>query len=206
MEAALEPFPVTALAAVIAETVHVVNPPHRPSVDGRIEIAELPLVGGQLAVGVLELLEEEEPELVLGECGVDQREGHALECQVPSRKPRIFPLVGHRHHAQRVEMPPVAVADRQAAGGGRGGWIVSVEPFVHVEDVALLRPQQPCQRPPLHEPLVFRGLRWRDGRIEPLGLVLPRLDDRIDVVEGANPGRGAQPEMERGLPTRWHIE
>ena len=100
VEAALEPIPVTTPAAVIAEAIHVVNPPHCPGVNGRIEIAELPLVGGQLAVGVLKLLEEQEPELVLGECGVDQREGDALECQVPGRKPRIFPLVGHRHHAQ----------------------------------------------------------------------------------------------------------
>ena len=100
METALEPIPVTTPAAVIAEAIHVVNPPHCPGVNGGIEIAELPLVGGQLAVGVLKLLEEEKPELVLGERGVDQREGHALECQVPGRKPRILPLVGHRHHAE----------------------------------------------------------------------------------------------------------
>ena len=103
-------------------------------------------------------------------------------------------------------MPPVAIADRQPASGGRGGGIVAVEPLVHVEDVALLRPQQACQRPPLHEPLVLRGLRWRDGCVEPLGLVLPRLDDKIDVVERADLRCGTQSKTERGRPTGRHVE
>ena len=103
-----------------ADAVHVVDAPDGPGVDRRVQVGELPLVGRDLAVGVLELLEQQDPELVLGELGVDQGEADALERQVPGREPGILPLVGHRHHPQRVEVPPVLIADvlaRRAAAG-----------------------------------------------------------------------------------------
>ena len=68
VEAALEPLTV---GVAVADPIHVVNPPHRPRVDRRVEVAELPLVGGQLPAGVLKLLEQQQPELILGELRVD---------------------------------------------------------------------------------------------------------------------------------------
>ena len=92
----------------LRDAVHVVDAPHRPRVDRRVEIAELPLVGGQLPAGVLELLEQQHPELILGELRVDERERHALKREVPRGEPGVLPLVGHRHHAHRVQVAPVA--------------------------------------------------------------------------------------------------
>ena len=43
--------------------------------DRRIQVGELPLVGRDLPVRVLELLEQQQPELILREHRVDQRKG-----------------------------------------------------------------------------------------------------------------------------------
>ena len=167
-------------ACAVADPIHVVDPPHRPRVDRRVEIAELPLVRGELAARVLELLEQQQPELVLGELRVDQRERHALEREVPRGEPRVLPLVGHRHHPHRVEVAPVAVADLRRDGGGGCAGIVAVEPARDVEQVALLAPQEPRQRTALHEPLVGGGLARGQRRVERVGLGLARGDDRVD--------------------------
>jgi hypothetical protein len=79
----------------------------------------------------------------------------------------------------------VVVADPLPAGGRGLGGVVAVEPLRHVEEIGLLRPEQPRQGPPLHEPLVGRGLRRADRRVEGIGLRLPLGDDPIDVGEGA---------------------
>src|SRR6266545_1529177 len=48
-----------------ANPIHVVNTPYCPRVKWRIQIGELPLVGGNLAIRVLKLLEQQEPQLFL---------------------------------------------------------------------------------------------------------------------------------------------
>ena len=95
--APLQPGPIF---AAMQAFLHVVDPPDSPGMHGRIQVAELPLVGGQLAAGMLELLEEQKPELVLRELRVDQRERDALEGEIPGREPGIFPGVGHGEHPQ----------------------------------------------------------------------------------------------------------
>ena len=95
--APLQPGPI--LPAVQA-FLHVVDPPDSPGMHGGIQVVELPLVGRQLAAGVLELLEEQKPELVLRELRVDQRERDALEGEIPGREPGVFPGVGHGEHPQ----------------------------------------------------------------------------------------------------------
>ena len=87
---------------------------------------------------------------------------HALKGQVPGGEPGILPLVGHGHDAQRVEVPPVLVADRRRDGRRRAGGVVAVEPDVHVEEIALLGPEQAGQRLALDAALVLGRLR-RDG-------------------------------------------
>ena len=61
----------------------------------RVHVSERPLVGGQLPVGVHVPFAEQEEQLLLGEVGIDEREGDAVKREVPRRVPRVFPLVGH---------------------------------------------------------------------------------------------------------------
>src|SRR4029077_8938691 len=71
-----------------AQLLEFVHSPARPRVHGRIEIRELPFVSWNLAVGMLELLEQEQPEIFLGERRIDERQRYTLKCQVPGGKPR----------------------------------------------------------------------------------------------------------------------
>src|SRR5260370_24680226 len=103
--------------------MEVIHPPDRAVMDRRIEIGEFPLVSGDLPVRVLELLEQEDPKLVLGILRVDQRDGYTVEGQVPGGEPRIFPLVRHRHDAHRIEVPPVLITILRATGGWRASGV-----------------------------------------------------------------------------------
>ena len=201
VEAALEPL---AVGVAVADPIHVVDPPHRPRVDRRVEIAELPLVGRQLPAWVLELLKQKHPELILGELRVDQRERHALEREVPCGEPRILPLVGHRHHPHRVQVAPAAVADRAPRRRRRLRRIVAVEPARHVEQVALLAPQEPRQRAALHEPLVGGGLVRGQPGVERVGFGLARGDDRVDGGERTRRRLVGEPQTQRDRATRRH--
>ena len=177
VEAAFEPG---AVVDAVPPFLHVVDPPYGPGMDRRVEVAEFPLVGGQLAARMLELFEEQHPELVLRELGIDEREGDGLEGEVPGGEPGILPLVGHAHDPQGVEVPPVGVADRATARRRRRGRIVAVEPLCDVEDVVLLRPEQARDRPPLHVLLVVGRAARRDTLVEQVALPPPPLDQIVD--------------------------
>ena len=95
VEALLEKIAIGA----VADAIHVVDAPDRPRMDRRIEIREFPLICRDLSVGVLELLEQHQPQLFLREMRVDQRQHDCVKREVPCREPRVLPLVGHRQDA-----------------------------------------------------------------------------------------------------------
>ena len=97
----------------------LVHPQRRPRLDRRVDVGEVPLVGGQLAVGVHVPLAAEQDELGLGELGVDVGQRDAVEGQVPGGVPRVLPLVGHRDDVAVVEVRPLVVAAREALGRRR---------------------------------------------------------------------------------------
>ena len=96
----------------------------RPGVHRRVDVAERPLVGGQLAVRVHVPLAAQQDELLLGEGRVDVGERDALEGEVPGRVPRVLPRVGHRDDVAVVEVAPRRRCGRRRgspAGGGPAG-------------------------------------------------------------------------------------
>src|SRR2546427_208262 len=95
-----------------------------------------------MPIRMLKLLEEHQPELLFCEMRIDQCEHDGVEREVPCREPWVFPFVGHRQNAHRVEMAPVTIATVMAGGGRLPIWIVAVKPRVDVEQIALLGPQQ----------------------------------------------------------------
>ena len=80
-----------AITFSVALLVNLVNAPCRPGVHRRIHIAECPLIGGNLSVGMHVPLAQHEHELFLGEIGIDQRQRNAVKRQVPGRIPRDTP-------------------------------------------------------------------------------------------------------------------
>jgi hypothetical protein len=125
-----------------------------PRLHRRIDVAEVPFVRGQCAVGMLEPFPAQQAELVLGECRVDVGQGDALKRQIPCREPRVLPGVGHRHDVERLEVAPAAVADVLALLRRRRLIGITVEPPRHVVVVELLAPQQPGERLAHHRGLV----------------------------------------------------
>jgi len=88
----------------------------RPGVDWRVNIAEVPLIGRNLAAGVHVKPFEHEVDLLLGELRVYDRYRDGVKGQVPSRIPGIFPLVRHRDDVVVEHMEPLLVPGVPAPG------------------------------------------------------------------------------------------
>src|SRR5262249_16722695 len=76
------------------ELVGVIDAPHRAGMHRWIEVRKLPFIRRDLAVGMQELFEEQEPKLIFGKGDVDEAEGNAMKRKVPGGEPGIFPFVG----------------------------------------------------------------------------------------------------------------
>ena len=112
LEAALEPVPV-ALARL--RLFQAVGEDGGPGMHRRVDVAEVPLVGRDLAVGVHVPLAQHQLQLLLAEVRVDERQGEDVEGEVPGGVPGILPLVRHRDHVAVVHVVPVVVARRGLA-------------------------------------------------------------------------------------------
>ena len=66
----------------------------RKGVDRGVHVAEVPLVGGHLPVGVLVGIAKHQLHLLLGEIGVHDRQRQRVEGQVPGRIPGVSHLSG----------------------------------------------------------------------------------------------------------------
>ena len=92
---------------VVLAAIDLKDTQRRPRMHRRVHITEGPLVRGELAVRVHEPLATEKDELRFRELGVDARERHAMESEVPGRIPRVLPLVGHGDHVAVVQVLPI---------------------------------------------------------------------------------------------------
>src|SRR6202521_4509945 len=97
---------------------------------------------------MLELLEQEQPEIFLGERRIDERQRYTLKRQVPSCKPRELPLVGHGENAHGVQAAPVHVTQAFAGSGRREFGIVTFQPAVDGKVKNRLPPASAGGRPP----------------------------------------------------------
>ncbi len=184
-ELAIGPPPGLALGAVREQ--------RRPGMDGRIDVAEVPLVGRQLAVRVQVQIAQHQVELALGEVRVDHAQGNRVEGEVPGRVPGVLPGVGHRDDVVVEEVHPVAVADAARARGRRERVdTVLVEPAVDVEAVVLLRPDHPGERLAHDARPLGIDRRRRDRGVEGVGLAGPRGHRRGRRLArtARRPGRG----------------
>ena len=129
-------------ATPVDAAVDLVHAPRGPRVHRRVDVAERPLVGRDLPVGVHVPLAQEQDELRLGELGVDHRQRDAVERQVPGGVPRVLPLVGHRDDVVVVEVRPLVVAADLARRRRRRLGRIAVEPALDVVVIELLAPQQ----------------------------------------------------------------
>ena len=172
-----------------------------PGMDGRVHVAEVPLVGRDLPVRVEIQAAQQQQELLLGEVEIDERERNGVERQVPGRVPGILPLVGHGNDVAVEHVEPLGVPHLFRAPEERVG-IVLLEPGVHVEQVILLPPEHAGERLPVHPSLVLGQRRGRDPLVELVGVGETRTKRRVEflserpTLRSLGRGVGRQPEAD----------
>src|SRR5436853_1624025 len=80
-------------------------------------------------------------------------------------------------------MQPVLIAYVPARRRRRIGGVIAIEPFVNVEDVTLLRPQQTGEGLALHATLVFAGFGRMNRVVKLVGLFDSLIEYRVEVGE-----------------------
>ena len=173
------------LAVLAAELLLVLVQPQRgPGVDRRIDVAEVPFVGRDLAAGMEVEVAQHQQELLLGEVEIDLRQGDGVEGEIPRRVPGILPLVGHRDHVGVQHVEPFHVP--RAADGVvlQGMAVVLAQPALEIEIVELLAPQHAGQRLAVDEALVLGQRGRRDPLVEVVGLGDPGGEHRVEAGEG----------------------
>ena len=164
----------------------------REGVDRRVHVAEVPFVGGDLAVRVQVVPAEHQVHLLLGEIGIDDRDRQRVEGQVPGRVPRVLPLVGHRDDVLVEHVVPVRVAGTSVPRMQRVG-VVLVEPVVAVEEEELLAPQHAGEGLTHHVGRIVTHRRRGDRLVEVVGLTQPAgkdiVEGRAERLRLSGPGR-----------------
>ena len=155
----------------VAATVDGEHFQRSPRLYRRVDIAEVPLVGGKGAVGVLEPLAAQQRQLILRERGIDVHKCDAMKCQVPGGEPRILPRVGHRHDVERLKAAPPRVAAVPPLRRRRRLAGVAVQPAGNVVVVELLVPQHAGERLSHDRRFIGRCRGRRQLGVELVGLV-----------------------------------
>ncbi len=169
----------------VALTAHflldVVDVGHGPGVDRGIDVAEVPLVGRNLAIGMQVILVQHQFELFLGKVNIHHGQGNGVESQVPGRVPGIFPLVRHGDDVFVDHVIPTLVAHRRTSQAGEVPYAVPIEPLGDVIIVKLLGPQHAGQCLAHHAGRVREQILRRDAGVEGVCLPLAGLEYFVEV-------------------------
>ena len=177
--------------------VDLEHAPGGPAVHRRVGVAERPLVGGQLAIGMHVPFPGDEHELVLGELRVQRGERDGVERQIPGGVPWVFPLVGHGDDIGVVEVGPFGVAAVLARFRDRRAGGVAVEPLGHVQVEELLAPDHAGVGLPLHQPRVRVRDLMLQVPVEGIRFLAAQVHDLVERVP--RQAAGAQPDPHHGL-------
>ncbi len=173
-----------AIALSLALLVDLVNAPRGPGMHRRIHVAERPLIGGNLSVGMHVPLAQHQRELLFGELGIDQRERDAVERQVPGRIPRVLPLVRHGDHVRVVEVSPLVIAAFRALRGRGRIARIALQPVLDHVVIELLGPQH-AGKALAHDVLrVRRKILRNDRRVELVGFALAESKRLVEAGKG----------------------
>ena len=150
-------------------------------VDGRVHVPEGPFVGGDLTAGVKVARLQQSLQLLLGELHVEEREDHAVICEIPGREPGVLPAVRHGEDMGRIKVTPAAVAALPALRGRRHR--VAVEPAGHLVVEELLAPDHAGHGLPEDQGILLVGPGEQVGKKE-VGFLAPGIQDLFVTGEG----------------------
>ena len=141
------PFEKFSVAGALPFLFEFVDAPCSPGVYRRVDIAERPLVGRQLAIRMHVPFARHEQQLLFGKVGVNQRERDAVKGQIPRRIPGIFPFVRHGNHIGIVKMVPVFIARVKPLPRRLRTGRVALNPAIQIVAIELLAPEQARRAP-----------------------------------------------------------
>ena len=170
LEGALEELDVARAGPLLLQGIHEQG---GPGVDRRVHIAEVPLVGRDLSIGMEVQIVQHQRELPLGKVGIHHGEGDRVERQIPGRVPGILPLVRHRDDVVVDHVDPFPVPDVATVTAGQRVCPVFIQPRVEVEVVVLLRPEHPGERLPHDVGGILSDRRRRDRAVERIRFLAP---------------------------------
>jgi hypothetical protein len=125
---------------------------------------------------------EHQVQLLLTELFVHERQGQAVEGQVPGGVPGVFPLVRHGDHVGIVHVVPVVVARRGLARRLERVRAAFLQPLIHIVVVELLAPQHAGQGLPHNIGFVCGEHRRDDGSVEGVSFLSARLQRRLELA------------------------
>ena len=186
--------------------VDLVHPPRCPRVNRWVDVPEGPLIGRELAVGVHVPLAGHQPQLPLGELGVDHGQRNAVKRQVPGGVPRVLPGIGHRDHVEVVEVLPVAIAAEAPARGRLRPGRVASQPLPDVVVVELFGPEHPGEGLTLHGALVVAEVAVQDGLVELIRFASAQIEHLVEIDERRALPFAAQAKADRSCGSCGHRE
>jgi hypothetical protein len=170
----------------------VVGSPDGPSVHGRIDIGEIPFVGGDLTVGMEIPFAGEDVELFLCKLNVNHGERDAVERRIPSSEEGIFPFVGlqselwrwgmemgngagkyHGEDIVDIHMIPSLITNILATARRSRALLISLNPTFVDEVIILFTPQHSRKSLTLNIPHIIREGKICKSPIERIGLRFP---------------------------------
>src|SRR5262249_15375399 len=154
-----------------------------PARHRRIHIAEIPFVGGNVAVGMLVPFPNDEIELRLGESRIDERERDAMESEVPGRVPRVLPGIRHRHHAFVVKVAPSGIASLFSLFRWWRKCRIAFQPLVNDVVIKLLRPKHPSERLALNRTFFSAQFSRTKLKIKLVCLGATLIEERLEICE-----------------------
>src|SRR5262249_28852792 len=144
--------------------LNLVQEQRSPGMDGRIDVAKIPLVRRNLAIGMEVEIAKHKELLLFGEIEINQRQGKGVKGEIPSCIPRIFPLIGHGDNVAVKHVEPFRVALGTTNAVQKRMSVMLVQPTVKVEVIILLCPHHPRDCLPKDAAaLVFFQRRSRDS-------------------------------------------
>ena len=118
----------------------------------------------------------------LAKSGSTSDKRNRVKRQVPRRKPRILPFVGHREHVGVVQVRPIVVAPLLAFRRRRRLAGIALQPRPHVVVIALLGPQHARKRLAHDAVRVLRPLLRKAARVELVRFATPQFEHLLELV------------------------
>ena len=141
-------------------------------------------------------------QLIFSKFRINHRKTHTMERQIPSRIPRIFPLVWHRYNVLIMKMFPIAVSYKAFSLDGEIR--VAFHPFSNVVMIELFVPKQACKSLSLNIFFILILNIFLDVRIEVIRFLFSSGNNFIKIPKRIIHNMRRQSEFKNLVAVRFY--